>query len=506
MSNHCRVARWPPWALALAALWFAACAVADVARQPTDDSGAGMTCREFLAAAQQAWERPGGDWVDAVDRPHGTQPFDTAHVTRSKAAQVVQWNATALVAHWQKAGAWPGAIHLRSLGGAKGAVSFASREGADATQRPQLHLTWSDGRESELPPVADAHLPCPNFRNAGREPQIKIAEGVNAFLLFDLPQRAGHRVTKASLTLISLRQSGGGASVGMYAGRRPGGMPGAMQSGLAAQYPQDRGLDRDPGVWLVDRFESPAVTRKWLSDSDAERVKFARRSEDAKRFEPLDATALAVTLPKGGSQALNSHLRFSSLDSEEPGEAYFRYYLRLADNWDPTVDGGKLPGLSGTYGRAGWGGRKPDGMNGWSARGSFLRQAPEGSPLEELRAVGFYVYHAAMTDRYGDTWRWNLAPAGLLQKNRWYCIEQHVRLNTPGQTDGVLQAWVDGRLVFNKTDMRYRDTDALRIESVWMNVYHGGTQRAPQDMTLFIDNLVIARRYIGPMGIPPQRP
>jgi hypothetical protein len=421
--------------------------------------------------------------------------------------QHVRWDATALVAHWQKPDAWPGAVHLRGVQGGKGgAASFVSREGVDATQRPLLKLAWSDGRESELLPLADAHLPCPNFRNAGQEPQIKIAGGVNAVLLFDLPQRPGHRVIKASLSLVSLHQSGGGALVGLYAGRRPGGVPGAVQSGLAAKYPQDRGLDRDSDVWFVDRFESNAATRKWLADSDTERVRFAQRPDDRTRFEPFDAAALEVTLPKGGTQALNSHIRFSGHAGDEPTEAYFRYYLRLADNWDPTVDGGKLPGLSGTYGRAGWGGRKPDGANGWSARGSFLRQPPDGSVLDGVRAVGSYVYHAGMTDRYGDTWGWNLAPAGLLQKNRWYSIEQHVRLNTPGQADGILQAWVDGRLVFSRTDLRFRDTDTLRIESVWMNVYHGGTQRAPQDMTLFIDNLVVARRYIGPMALPLQRP
>ena len=32
-----------------------------------------------------------------------------------------------------------------------------------------------------------------------------------------------------------------------------------------------------------------------------------------------------------------------------------------------------------------------------------------------------------------------------------------------------------------------------------MNVYHGGTSPAASDMHLYIDNVVIARRYIGPM-------
>ena len=39
----------------------------------------------------------------------------------------------------------------------------------------------------------------------------------------------------------------------------------------------------------------------------------------------------------------------------------------------------------------------------------------------------------------------------------------------------------------------------LKIESVWMNVYHGGTARAKSDLSLFIDNVVVARKYIGPL-------
>lgn len=33
----------------------------------------------------------------------------------------------------------------------------------------------------------------------------------------------------------------------------------------------------------------------------------------------------------------------------------------------------------------------------------------------------------------------------------------------------------------------------------WMNVYHGGTTPSPSDQHLFIDNVVVARKYIGPM-------
>lgn len=53
-----------------------------------------------------------------------------------------------------------------------------------------------------------------------------------------------------------------------------------------------------------------------------------------------------------------------------------------------------LSSISGTYGRAGWGGRPSDGTNGWSARSSFSVMPPPGNPLGNTVPMGHYVYHA----------------------------------------------------------------------------------------------------------------
>ena len=181
----------------------------------------------------------------------------------------------------------------------------------------------------------------------------------------------------------------------------------------------------------------------------------------------------------------------------EPDEVYFRYYLRFDDDWRPADDGGKLPGLAGTYGRAGWGGRRSDGRNGWSLRGMFHRMPAPGNPMADRIGFGTYAYHAEMSGDFGDGWEWMIAGLGLLERNRWYCVEQSLRLNTPGVSDGLFRGWIDGRPAFEKTDARIRDTDSLKIERVWMNVYYGGITPAPSDMHLYIDNVVIARRKIG---------
>src|SRR5437660_1150006 len=79
----------------------------------------------------------------------------------------------------------------------------------------------------------------------------------------------------------------------------------------------------------------------------------------------------------------------------EPEEIYFRYYLKFDEDWKRATSGGKLPGMSGTYGKAGWGGRPVHGDDGWSARGLYVTR-----PGDDSTAIGFYCYHADMRGKY----------------------------------------------------------------------------------------------------------
>jgi len=215
-------------------------------------------------------------------------------------------------------------------------------------------------------------------------------------------------------------------------------------------------------------------------------------ADPERRFQPLDGKALRIRVDRDGHYGLSLQYRFKKRLGWEPEEIYFRYYLRFADDWNPKR-GGKLPGLAGTYGRAGWGGRAVNGRNGWSARGLFKGQTNGKTP------IGYYCYHADMKGRYGANWVWDRDGLGFLENNRWYCIEQYVRLNTPGQRDGILRGWVDGKPAFEKTDARLRDVPTLKIETVWINLYHGGAWTAETEDHLYIDNVVISREYVGPM-------
>jgi hypothetical protein len=110
-----------------------------------------------------------------------------------------------------------------------------------------------------------------------------------------------------------------------------------------------------------------------------------------------------------------------------------------------------------------------------------------------------------MTGIYGDNWAWGTG--AYLERNRWYCIETYAKMNSitggVGNNDGILRGWVDGQLVFEKTDIRFRDVYDLKIECIWFNVYVGGSWSADWDMDAYFDNMVIAEDYVGPMTVMP---
>lgn len=195
--------------------------------------------------------------------------------------------------------------------------------------------------------------------------------------------------------------------------------------------------------------------------------------------------SLRVRVTKDGHYGTSLDYFFKKVEGSEPDEVYFRYYLYLGENWNYT---GKMPGFGGTYGREGWGGKPSDGTRGWSARGM-------GKSHDKGFSMGTYCYHADMKGKYGDGWSWK---GVSLDKGRWYCIEQYCRMNTPGKKDGVIRAWVDGKRVFEKSDIRMRHNPELKIEKIWFNVYYGGKATAPNECFLYLDDIVISDRYIGP--------
>lgn len=206
----------------------------------------------------------------------------------------------------------------------------------------------------------------------------------------------------------------------------------------------------------------------------------------------VDGTALTVTIPAGRHHGTRFELPLADGAGITPDEVYFRYDVRLAENWGG--DGtGKLPGPAGLYSETARGGFPSTPAHpGWSARLAFAPGTDPGTSR-----LSYYVYHLDQPSRYGQTM--SFGERGIIRNGDWYCVEGRVRMNTPGERDGLLEAWIDGMPVMSRDDLAFRRADEqfIGVSSFWFNVYFGGTQPSPNEKSATFDNVAVGPTRIG---------
>jgi len=192
---------------------------------------------------------------------------------------------------------------------------------------------------------------------------------------------------------------------------------------------------------------------------------------------------LEVKIPTGFFRGFGPYARLP----EVAEEAWYRYYVYLS-NFRP-VGSGKLPGLADASRTLNAKGCKPSTPEspGWSARMMFDRLGTLGAKPDQV-PIGFYVYHAGQQANCGDE-----LIIGALDQRRWTCIEGHIRMNTPGQPNGLIEGWIDGERVFREDHFEFRRAgEALGIREMWNNVYFGGSYPTPNDLSLILDEMVVS--------------
>jgi hypothetical protein len=464
----------------------------------TLDDADGASRDHYNNAAKLAWNNYLGDWRDAANVKQGASAYATTTILDTNVPRFIPWNVTTLVREWVSGKHQNQGFFLHATSGA-GPMNFRSKEYSNKSQHPQL-VVQVNGATRTFYPVADTFLSDSTYRSLGDSEELNLyIDKSNVLLRFDvssLPKNSN--ITSATLRLFSHKQYGSSSMVvGVYrCAQGEDVTPVAPLTGIAQGYSQDKGISNHPDVIFATSFEAADWKQEWsLTNGTIDVV----ADDITHQFAPFQGRALRAKIPKGSNSSMSVTYDFQEKTGSEPEEIYFRYYLRFANDWNQTVFSGKLPGISGTYGKAGWGGRKPDGTDGWSARGTYFLSINTVNPLGGTTPIGTYCYYADQPGTYGDSWVWSKKYKGYLQKNKWYSIEQYVKMNTPGVHNGVLRAWVDGVLAFEKTDILFRRVDSLKIERIWMDVYHGGKAVSPYDQHLYFDNVVVARKYIGPM-------
>ncbi len=149
-----------------------------------------------------------------------------------------------------------------------------------------------------------------------------------------------------------------------------------------------------------------------------------------------------------------------------PGAGWETLEASYRVRFEPGFDfgkGGKLPGLCG--GACNSGGKKPNGRDGWSARNMWRR---DGQVVQ-------YLYYPDQKGSYGEDLPYLIGgKKAYLAPGQWHEIRVRLKLNAPGNKDGRLLAWFDGRLALEVGGLRFRDTAALKIDQFYFSTFHGG--------------------------------
>jgi len=94
--------------------------------------------------------------------------------------------------------------------------------------------------------------------------------------------------------------------------------------------------------------------------------------------------------------------------------------------------------------------------------------------------------------------------APLIPKDRWICVEFMLKHNTPGQTDGEQAFWIDGELQGHWQGINWRKKEQLKANALTLESYFTDRWTKNPVNVVSFDNVVIARRYIGPTAKPKE--
>jgi hypothetical protein len=188
--------------------------------------------------------------------------------------------------------------------------------------------------------------------------------------------------------------------------------------------------------------------------------------------------ALQIRYPKGSVGPGEGGGQF--LVSLHPAEEYWLTYdLQFNHDFDFKL-GGKLPGLT-SGGAAYTGGHRPVNGDGWSARYMWGRGG---------KAI-VYFYSVDMPGKWGESLRLDSV---VFKPGQWHRLTQHIKVNTPGERDGILEVWFDGKKVLARDTLRFRIGEKGVVDSFYFSTFHGGNTAdwAPQvDCFALFDNFVI---------------
>ncbi|HYF52362.1 MAG TPA: hypothetical protein VEJ63_23345 [Planctomycetota bacterium] len=301
------------------------------------------------------------------------------------------------------------------------------------------------------------------------------------------------------------------------------GLQAGVNFGLAAKYPGDANIKSDPDVFAVEDFETGKIT---LPYKEGDKWDAMMKVVEGKA---LKGKFCSQSTWKQGDNGGASRYWFPKDAHKGDRPAYFlRAYRKFDKNWHPG-DVSKKVGLKGmgicclkakfdgrksvTAGGkcdgtdwytvedqfVGYAGNKPGSQDGYYWFGHMYSYCP--FPKEAVATKGEITVNEPPTTRFSLY----ANPKEFIKYEEWNCYELGLYLNTPGKYDGEARYWINGVLVARATKMCFRTIEDAWPEVATFNLYRT-TENFEQEMNLWMDNIVIARRYIGPIKEGPAAP
>jgi hypothetical protein len=270
---------------------------------------------------------------------------------------------------------------------------------------------------------------------------------------------------------------------------------------IAAQYPGDEGIEKDPRVLFVEDFETgtvPEIGARWGEVSLAENMDL---SSDVAEGSP---GLRSLHIAKNGHLYTHTrgvdtmHARFAV--KFHPKIGYVHHFVHLIADRSPTP----WP--------KGGAGKRPAGDQGFTTGiepwGRWGKSPAPG-------VWHFYSYwHEMKGDAKGNYWGnfFDAESPDPIPPGRWTTVEAMLKANSsPEAADGEQAFWVDGKPVGHFKGIRWRTSDELKVNTFWLLYYvteqaarHNQDTASDRVSELWFDDIVLATEYIGPVQGKPK--
>jgi subtilisin family serine protease len=276
--------------------------------------------------------------------------------------------------------------------------------------------------------------------------------------------------------------------------------------GLAAQYPGDVGIESNPNVVLVERFDETTLANlfaKWTDVLNGGAMSF---STDAPAGSPVGRS---LNMPWSSGNT-GGHL-YKQLSQGIDDTLYVRYYVKYPTNNDYSHNG---IWLGGTNPPLAW----PNPQAGTRPTGSDRLMAAAEQNTQTNR-FDHYDYWMGMRQSGDGNYWGNLLlndPNVQAAAGQWTCVEHMVKLNNPvSASNGEHAIWLNGVKVSHLGQgfpngnwsggiftqdpngspfpgFQWRNTTSLNLNWIWLQIYATNGSGA-----LKYAHVVAAKSYIG---------